>query len=69
MNEMITLQHETLDFVIFRFFSRVDQDLFNQTYELNPEISEYGVILPEGIPVKLPVAPASSEKTTLHLWD
>ena len=69
MPQTTTLQGETLDFVIFRVFGRVDDKLLDQTYQLNPELAEFGTTLPEGIIVKLPDMPASTEKPTLHLWD
>ena len=69
MKQTTTLQGETLDFVIFRSFGRVDAELLDQTYQLNPELAEFGTTLPEGIVVKLPDMPASTEKPTQHLWD
>ena len=69
MKQTTTLQGETLDFVIFRSFDRVDEELLDRTYQLNPELAEFGTALPEGIVVKLPDTPASTEKPTLHLWD
>lgn len=69
MNETTTLAGETLDFVIFRTLGRVDETLLNQTYDLNPELAEYGTVLPAGVVVKLPQQPTTQETPTLHLWD
>lgn len=69
MRQTTTQQGETIDFVIFRSFGFVDDELLDQTYQQNPELSEFGTALPEGIVVKLPDVPTSTEKPTLHLWD
>lgn len=68
MNETTTLDGETLDFVIFRVFGRVNEGLLEQTYQLNPDLAEYGTVLPVGVVVKLPEVPATQENPTIHLW-
>lgn len=69
MNETTTLDGETLDFVIFRVFGRVDEHLLEMTYQLNPELAEYGTVLPAGVVVILPPHPTTHENPTIHLWD
>ena len=69
MNEEKTIEGDTIDYLIFRAFGRVDEKLLDDTYELNPELSEYGTTLPAGVQVKLPDTPASIENPTIHLWD
>ena len=69
MRQTTTQQGETIDFVIFRSLGRLDEELLDQVHQLNPELSEFGTALPEGLVVKLPDPPASTEIPTLHLWD
>ena len=69
MNEETTLDGDTLDQVIYRALGRVDESLLEQTYLLNPELSEYGPVLPEGVIVKLPDSPAETVTPTIHLWN
>ena len=69
MNQTESLEGETLDFVVFRSFGYVDSELMDKTYRLNPELMEYGIVLPAGTIVILPELPKSTEKPTLHLWD
>ena len=68
MNETTTVDGETLDFVIFRVYGYVNDQLLEQTYQLNPELAEYGTSLPAGVVVKLPEMPAIQENPTIHLW-
>ena len=69
MNAEKTVEGDTIDYLLFRVFGRVDESLLDQTYELNPELAEYGTTLPAGVQVKLPDTPASIENPTIHLWD
>ena len=69
MNEETSIDGDTLDEIIFRGLGRVDERLLEETYDLNPELAEYGPVLPEGVVVKLPPVPASVETPTIHLWD
>ena len=67
--ETTTLDGETLDFVVFRIHGRVDEALLSATYDLNPELAEYGAVLPAGVAVKIPPIKESAEVPTLKLWD
>ena len=69
MNEEKTIEGDTIDYVLFRVFGRVDESLLEQTLALNPELSEYGPTLPAGVTVKIPEVPATTEAPTVHLWD
>ena len=68
MNEAQTIEGDTIDYLLFRVFGRVDEALLEQTFELNVELSEYGPTLPAGVTVKLPEVPATTEAATIHLW-
>ena len=68
--ETTTLEGETLDFVIFRVHGRVDEALLSKTFDMNPELAEYGTVLPAGVIVKLPAIDNSvTEVPTVKLWD
>ncbi|RKU26245.1 hypothetical protein C6497_13880 [Candidatus Poribacteria bacterium] len=69
MNQTGTLQNETLDQVIFRVFGRVNAQLLQLTYNLNPGITDFGLIIPEGIIVNFSDVPTTTEIPTQHLWD
>lgn len=69
MNEERTIAGDTIDHLLFRVFGQVDESLLDQTFELNPQLSEYGTVLPAGVTVKLPDTPASVVNPTIHLWD
>ena len=67
--ETTTLDGETLDLVIFRIHGRVDEALLSATYNLNPELAEYGPVLPAGVVIKIPPIEESVEIPTVKLWD
>ncbi len=69
MNEETSIDGDTLDQIINRALGRVDERLLEATYDLNPELAEYGPVLPEGVVVLLPPIPTALETPTIHLWD
>ena len=69
MNEETSIDGDTLDQIIYRALGRVNEQLLDETYALNPELSEYGPVLPEGVVVLLPPAPTAIAVPTIHLWD
>ena len=68
--EVTILDHDTIDLVVFRTLGVVNAELLKETYDLNPEISNYGATLPAGIKVTVPDLPSSTViEGTVKLYD
>lgn len=64
-----TQQGDTVDLLCWRHRKQT-RGIVEATIELNPGLADHGPILPHGLAVELPDAPAGQAKTTLiNLWD
>lgn len=62
-------QHDTVDAICWRYFGET-KDVVEQTYELNPGLSDQGPVLAHGTLVRLPDAIAqTTTKAMVNLWD
>ena len=70
MREIQTIDNETLDQVVYRALGgvTVDADYLKALYAANPNIADYGPVLPGRITIHIPDPPPVTE-TKLRLWD
>lgn len=62
-------QGDTVDALVWRH-RRQTKGLVEATLEANPGLADHGPVLPHGLAVEIPEAPAEQSKTTLiNLWD
>ena len=68
--QVIALEDDTIDLVVFRELGIVNEGLLEETYALNPDISHYGLLLPGGTSVVVPDLPANTIiEGTIKLYD
>ncbi|RSU73174.1 phage tail protein [Sphingomonas sp. S-NIH.Pt3_0716] len=63
--------NETLDAICWRVLGTTAGHVVEAAYELNRNLADIGVVLPEGTPVILPEAPkfGAAILETVSLWD
>ncbi|MET0322544.1 MAG: tail protein X [Duganella sp.] len=62
-------QNDTVDALCWRHLGRT-AGMVEQVLELNPGLADYGPLLPSGIEVTMPAAPAKKPNAPLlQLWD
>ncbi|WP_315807476.1 tail protein X [Pseudomonas sp. C9-3] len=67
--QLRTHQGETLDALCWRHYGRT-AGVTEAVLEANPGIAEHGPLLPQGVLVFLPDAPASApERQVINLWN
>ena len=64
-----SIENDTVDLVIYRELGFVDDNMLSETLKLNPEVSDYGAVLPAGVEIHLPQPPTPTDVIeTVHLW-
>lgn len=61
-----TLDGDTLDLILWRELGGSTQ--IADCLALNPHLADLGPILPAGLPVRIPDAPAPAERDLIRLW-
>ena len=65
-----SLQNEAIDAIIYRVLGTVDETLLDEAFDLNPDIAEWGLVIPAGVTVVVPDLPASpTTKGVIRLYD
>lgn len=69
--DYLTKQNDMLDDVVHRYYGGTDNDAVERVLEANRGLADYGPLLPEGVIITLPDAPAatSSAPKLQTLWD
>ena len=68
--EATILDHDTIDLIVFRTLGVVNAELLKETYDLNPDIANYGTTLPAGIKVTVPDLPSTTVvEGSIKLYD
>lgn len=62
-----TLQGDTVDLICLRYFGFTG-GATEQVMELNPQLANYDLILPQLIDITLPDAPSRKQKEIIQLW-
>lgn len=62
-----TLQCDTVDLICLRYFGFTG-GVTEQVMELNPQLANYDLILPQLIDITLPDAPSRKQKEIIQLW-
>jgi phage tail protein X len=65
----ISKESETLDDIVFRYYGKTSDGVFEFVLEYNRGIAERGTRLPAGTQVILPVIPEEKQPDILRLWD
>lgn len=66
MDQIFTLQGDTVDLIADRYFSSTD--MVGEILKANPGLARLGAILPLGTPINLPQAKASTIAAPVTLW-
>lgn len=71
--ETVTVQTDgmTASLIVWRRFKRAMPGVVERLYELNPGLADFGVIIPIGAVIKIPIPAAGSttpEVTPVRLW-
>jgi phage tail protein X len=68
MNAVQTIQGDTVDQVCDRHLGRTG-GVTEQVLDLNPHLALLPPVLPSGVLIDLPDAPAQSEQAIVQLWE
>ena len=60
---------DTIDLIAWRRYGRQDQVIINLILSANPEIADFGPVIPGGLVVVLPDPPVASTSQGVRLWD
>ncbi|WP_038342998.1 tail protein X [Acinetobacter sp. A47] len=64
-----TIQHDTIDSICWRIYGR-SSGVVEKVLEANPQLADFGVILPIGTEINLPDLDTPQQtKQTIQLWD
>ena len=69
MQEYTTVDGETLSGIIFRYYGKVNENLLEQVFNMNPNLSRYSLVLPQGVIIILPEITNSPEIQPIPLWE
>lgn len=63
-----TQQNETVDALCWRYYGRT-QGAVEAVLQANPGLARHGLLLPQGMPVLMPVLPTPPTQQLTQLWD
>lgn len=63
-----TTQGETVDALCWRYYGRT-QGAVEAVLLANPGLASHGLLLPQGMPVLMPVLPTPPTQQLTQLWD
>lgn len=63
-----TIQNDTVDMLCDRNLGQT-AGVTEQVLDLNPQLAQFGVLLPQGLNVVLPEIPAQQIQPILQLWE
>lgn len=67
MRRVTSRQGDTVDLICHRYFGYT-AGVTQQVMELNPNLAEYDLVLPQGVVLFLPGTPKLAEKQIIQLW-
>lgn len=59
---------DTVDRIVWHYYGRQDNGIFERVLEANPGIADQGPVLPEGLRVKLPKIETDQSTDSVRLW-
>lgn len=69
MTQYITRANDMLDLICFRFYGE-SQDYTEAVREVNPQLAEYGPVLPSGVVIALPaLSEIAVQQHIIRLWN
>lgn len=68
MKEVRALQGDTIDRICQRYYGYTS-GVTESVMQANPELADFGPVLPMGTKVLMPPVEERSTKTTIQLWD
>ncbi|WP_449545888.1 tail protein X [Lelliottia amnigena] len=66
--KVYAMQGDTLDAICARYYGRTG-GVVEAVLQVNPGLSELGVILPHGTAIELPETDSAPKTETVNLWD
>jgi phage tail protein X len=66
--KVCAMQGDTLDAICARYYGRTG-GVVEAVLQVNPGLSELGVILPHGTAIELPETDSAPKTETVNLWD
>ncbi|CAM4203590.1 MULTISPECIES: tail protein X [Lelliottia] len=66
--KVYAMQGDTLDAICARYYGRTE-GVVEAVLQVNPGLSELGVILPHGTAIELPETDSAPKTETVNLWD
>lgn len=66
--KVCAMQGDTLDAICARHYGRTE-GVVEAVLQVNPGLSELGVILPHGTAIELPETDSAPKTETVNLWD
>lgn len=67
--ETRSLAGDTVSKILLRELRETNDDLINATYDLNPGLQRYGLLLPGGLNIILPQLLPPQPNAVINIWD